>query len=90
MFIIHTVIISFVGFMEAIAIARQLEQKEPTKDSKGVELYKYPTPVNSNQELFGQGLGNIASSFLAHIQYLVLFLDLQSMNLLDHIVQCHR
>jgi len=63
MFVIHTVIISFVGFMEAIAIARQLEQKEPTKDSKGVELYKYPTPVNSNQELFGQGLGNIASSF---------------------------
>jgi len=62
MFIIHTVIISFVGFMEAIAIARQLEQKEPVKNDKGVELYKYPTPVNSNQELFGQGLGNIASS----------------------------
>jgi SulP family sulfate permease len=62
MFIIHTVIISFVGFMEAIAISRQLEQKEPVKNSKGVELYKYPTPVNSNQELFGQGLGNIASS----------------------------
>jgi len=56
------VIISFVGFMEAIAIARQLEQKEASKNSKGVELYKYPTPVNSNQELFGQGLGNIASS----------------------------
>jgi MFS superfamily sulfate permease-like transporter len=48
--------------MEAIAIARQLEQKEAVKDVKGVELYKYPTPVNSNQELFGQGLGNIASS----------------------------
>ena len=62
MFIIHTVIISFVGFMEAIAIARQLEQKEAVKNSKGVQLYKYPTPVNSNQELFGQGLGNIASS----------------------------
>ena len=62
MFIIHTVIISFVGFMEAIAIARQLEQKEASKNSKGVELYKYPTPVNSNQELFGQGLGNITSS----------------------------
>ena len=62
MFLIHTIIISFVGFMEAIAIARQLEQKEPGKNSKGVELYKYPTPVNSNQELFGQGLGNIASS----------------------------
>jgi SulP family sulfate permease len=62
MFIIHTVIISFVGFMEAIAIARQLEQKEAVKNSKGVELYKYPTPVNSNQELFGQGLGNLASS----------------------------
>ncbi|MBL6790996.1 MAG: hypothetical protein ISQ46_03055 [Methylophilaceae bacterium] len=62
MFAIHTVIISFVGFMEAIAIARQLEQKEAVKNSKGVELYKYPTPVNSNQELFGQGLGNIASS----------------------------
>ena len=62
MFIIHTVIISFVGFMEAIAIARQLEQKEASKNSKGVELYKYPSPVNSNQELFGQGLGNITSS----------------------------
>ncbi len=62
MFIVHTVIISFVGFMEAIAIARQLESKEPQKNSKGIELYKYPTPVNSNQELFGQGLGNIASS----------------------------
>lgn len=62
MFVIHTVIISFVGFMEAIAIARQLEQKEAVKNAKGVELYKYPTPVNSNQELFGQGLGNIASS----------------------------
>ncbi len=62
MFIIHTVIISFVGFMEAIAIARQLEQKEAVKNSKGVELYKYPTPVNSNQELFGQGIGNLASS----------------------------
>ena len=62
MFIIHTVIISFVGFMEAIAIARQLEQKEPIKNSKGIEMYKYPTPVNSNQELLGQGLGNIASS----------------------------
>ena len=62
MSVIHTVIISFVGFMEAIAIARQLEQKEAVKNSKGVELYKYPTPVNSNQELFGQGLGNIASS----------------------------
>ena len=61
MFIIHTVIISFVGFMEAIAIARQLEQKEPIKNSKGIEMYKYPTPVNSNQELLGQGLGNIAS-----------------------------
>ena len=24
-------------------------------------MYKYPTPVNSNQELLGQGLGNIAS-----------------------------
>ena len=62
MFMVHTIIISFVGFMEAIAIARQLEQKEAVKNSKGVELYKYPTPVNSNQELFGQGLGNIASS----------------------------
>ncbi len=62
MFIIHTIIISFVGFMEAIAIARQLEQKEPAKNSNGIELYKYPTPVNSNQELFGQGLSNISSS----------------------------
>ena len=61
MFVIHTIIISFVGFMEAIAIARQLEQKEAIRNSNGIQLYKYPTPVNSNQELFGQGLGNIAS-----------------------------
>ena len=51
--------------MEAIAIARQLEQKEAIKNSKGIEMYKYPTPVNSNQELLGQGLGNIASSVSA-------------------------
>ena len=56
MLIIHTLIIAFVGFMEAIAIAKQLHVKKPPKDSKGVELYKNPTPVDSNQELFGQGL----------------------------------
>ena len=63
MLIIHTVIIAFVGFMEAIAIAKQLYVKKPPKDSNGVELYKNPTPVDSNQELFGQGLSNITSSF---------------------------
>ena len=60
--LLSATVLRSLGFMEAIAIARQLEQKEPVKNSKGVELYKYPTPVNSNQELFGQGLGNIASS----------------------------
>ena len=63
MLIIHTVIIAFVGFMEAIAIAKQLYIKKPPKDSNGVELYKNPTPVDSNQELFGQGLSNVTSSF---------------------------
>ena len=62
MLIIHTVIIAFVGFMEAIAIARQLYVKKPPKDSNGVELYKNPTPVDSNQELLGQGLSNVTSS----------------------------
>ena len=61
MLIIHTIIISFVGFMEAIAIAKQLHNKKPPKDDKGVEYIKDPTPVNTNQELFGQGCANISS-----------------------------
>ena len=61
MLIIHTIIISFVGFMEAIAIAKQLHNKKPPKDDKGVELFKDPTPINTNQELFGQGCANISS-----------------------------
>ena len=67
MLIIHTVIIAFVGFMEAIAIAKQLYVKKPPKDQNGVELYKNPTPVDSNQELFGQGLSNITSSISGSI-----------------------
>lgn len=62
MLLIHTVIIAFVGFMEAIAIAKQLHIKKPEKDDAGVELYKNPTPIDTNQELLGQGLGNISSS----------------------------
>jgi len=67
MLVIHTIIIAFVGFMEAIAIAKQLHVKKPPKDSNGVELYKNPTPVDSNQELFGQGLSNLSSSFSGSI-----------------------
>ena len=67
MLIIHTVIIAFVGFMEAIAIAKQLYIKKPPKDQNGVELYKNPTPVDSNQELLGQGLSNMASSISGSI-----------------------
>ncbi len=67
MLVIHTVIIAFVGFMEAIAIAKQLYVKKPPKDQNGVELYKNPTPVDSNQELFGQGLSNITSSISGSI-----------------------
>ena len=67
MLIIHTVIIAFVGFMEAIAIAKQLYIKKPPKDQNGVELFKNPTPVDSNQELFGQGLANITSSISGSI-----------------------
>ena len=37
MLIIHTVIIAFVGFMEAIAIAKQLYIKKPPKDQNGVD-----------------------------------------------------
>jgi len=62
MLLIHTVIIAFVGFMEAIAIAKQLYIKKPPKDANGVELYKNPTPIDANQELLGQGLGNVSSS----------------------------
>ena len=67
MLIIHTLIIAFVGFMEAIAIAKQLYSKKPPKDAKGVELYKNPTPVDSNQELLGQGIANISSSISGSI-----------------------
>lgn len=67
MLIIHTLIIAFVGFMEAIAIAKQLYTKKPPKDSNGVELYKNPTPVDSNQELLGQGIANISSGISGSI-----------------------
>ena len=67
MLVIHTIIIAFVGFMEAIAIAKQLYIKKPPKDQNGVELFKNPTPVDSNQELFGQGLANITSSISGSI-----------------------
>jgi len=67
MLIIHTFIIAFVGFMEAIAIAKQLYSKKPPKDSNGVELYKNPTPVDSNQELLGQGIANISSGISGSI-----------------------
>ena len=67
MLVIHTLIIAFVGFMEAIAIAKQLYSKKPPKDAKGVELYKNPTPVDSNQELLGQGIANISSSISGSI-----------------------
>lgn len=45
-----TIVISLVGFMEAISIAKAMAAK--TKDR-----------VDPNQELIGQGLGNIAGSF---------------------------
>ncbi|MDB3972652.1 SulP family inorganic anion transporter [Gammaproteobacteria bacterium] len=67
MLVIHTLIIAFVGFMEAIAIAKQLYSKKPPKDSNGVELYKNPTPVDSNQELLGQGIANISSGISGSI-----------------------
>ena len=44
------IVISMVGFMEAISIAKAMAAK--TKDK-----------VDPNQELFGQGLGNIVGSF---------------------------
>lgn len=48
--LLGAVIISLVGFMEAISIAKAMAAK--TKDR-----------VDPNQELMGQGLGNIAGSF---------------------------
>ena len=44
--------ISFIGFMEAIAIAKSIAMKEKYK-------------VNSNQELIGLGMANVASSLVS-------------------------
>jgi len=46
----YAIIISLLGFMEAIAIAKAIASKTGQK-------------VDANQELIGQGLGNIAGSF---------------------------
>jgi len=46
----YAIIISLLGFMEAIAIAKAIASKTGEK-------------VDANQELIGQGLGNIAGSF---------------------------
>lgn len=48
--LVGAVVISFVGFMEAISIAKAMAAK--TKDR-----------IDPNQELIGQGLGNILGSF---------------------------
>jgi len=48
--IVGAIIIAFVGFMEAISIAKAMAAK--TKDR-----------IDPNQELIGQGLGNITGSF---------------------------
>jgi SulP family sulfate permease len=49
-FITNAMIISLVGFMEAISIAKAIATKTREK-------------IDPNQELIGQGLGNIAGSF---------------------------
>ena len=71
MLIIHTVIIAFVGFMEAIAMANNCILKN--QDQNGVELYKNPTPVDSNQELFGQGLSNLTSVLVEAFSFWIIF-----------------
>ena len=48
-----------------------------SKNSSGVELYKNPSPVDSNQELFGQGLAISALVFHKVIQSQAHFLDQQ-------------
>lgn len=60
MFLIHTLIITFVGFMEAMAVSQRLAFKMAVRESqelKDNEASKFQV----NQELFGQGLSNISS-----------------------------
>ena len=61
LFAINTLIITFVGFMEAMAVSQRLSFKMAVRESqelKDNEASKFQT----NQELFGQGLANISSS----------------------------
>ena len=60
MFIIHTIIITFVGFMEALAIAQTLSIKMAVRETQELET-KSASRFDVNQELFGQGLANISS-----------------------------
>ena len=62
MFIIHTVIITFVGFMEALAIAQTLSIKMAVRETQELAS-KSASRFDVNQELFGQGLANISSGF---------------------------
>ena len=60
MFMIHTIIITFVGFMEALAIAQTLSIKMAVRETQELET-KSASRFDVNQELFGQGLANISS-----------------------------
>jgi len=60
MFITHTLIITFVGFMEAFAVSQRLSIKMAVRESQD-SIDNKPYYFNVNQELFGQGVSNITS-----------------------------
>ncbi len=60
MFAIHTLIITFVGFMEAMAISQRLSFKMAVRESQELKDNE-ASKFKINQELFGQGLSNISS-----------------------------
>ena len=62
MFLIHTIIITFVGFMEALAIAQTLAIKMAVRETQELAS-KSASRFDVDQELFGQGLANIGSGF---------------------------
>ena len=60
MFIIHTLIIVFVGFMETLAVSQRLSIKMAVRETQELKD-EAPSRFDINQELLGQGLANISS-----------------------------
>jgi len=53
---VPALVLSLVGFMEAISIAKAMGMKYPS-----------PVPLSSNQELYGMGIANLASAFFSGV-----------------------